>query len=83
VHAAGALIVVDPGSLDSVLPVLLGAARSQDTVASDWAIHFLGTLGNRAKAAVPQLKLLATEKPARSAQINQALQLIEADPNYW
>lgn len=81
VHAAGALIAVDPSTQDSMIPVLIEVAQSNDSVACGWALHFLGSLGNRAKPAIPVLKRIAANNPELSYHVDEALELIQARPD--
>jgi HEAT repeat protein len=77
-HAAGALIAVNPDTHESMLPVLIAVAQSNDSIARGWALHFLGLLGSKAKTAIPVLKKIAAADPDWSYDVNETLDLIQA-----
>lgn len=66
VTAAAAIIQIDPGRADDVLPVITSALTSEDYGIRCNATWHLGQLGAIAREAVPALKRLLDEESTRS-----------------
>jgi len=79
VAAAAAIIRIDPGRVDGVLPVLIHGLGSDDFGIRCHAAWHLGQLGSVAKEALPQLKRIRGGESTLDRLASEAIKSITCD----